>query len=58
MDTLSIYRKQERLRDEMCRELLKIYKNAMDDVYRKLLQVIKHGLIILNPRRKLITRCG
>lgn len=50
--------KQIWLRVEVCRKLLKIYKNCKGRVYRKLLQVMKHPYIILNLRGKLITRCG
>lgn len=39
-------------------KLLKIYKNAMNDAYRKFLQVMKQRHIILNLRGKLITRCN
>lgn len=38
-------------------EHLKSTKITMDDVYQKLLVVMKHGYIILNLRGKLITRC-
>lgn len=31
----------------MCRKVLKSTKNAMDDVHRTLLQVMKHWYIIL-----------
>lgn len=36
---------------------LKSTKTAMDEVYWKLLQVMKQGYIILNLRGKLTTRC-
>lgn len=37
----------------MCKKnFLKSTKITMDDVYRKVLQVMKHRYIILNPREK------